>query len=169
MVSPRGSNPNTENSAWWKTGGSHYKIAISRLGSQVPKHRAPVGVYECACHSTKRQIYYYNTKYTFWPTKRTTSKGKQNNCTWATTRVLTADRYTTIRSLVTLRSQLCVPRLLPYPQHNLNLQPEQCYIIQTIVLYITNSCPSATTKHYSSIYITEQALNKTKLLDPYNR
>jgi hypothetical protein len=35
-LSPQGCNPNTENSTWWKAGGLHYKITISRLGSQGP-------------------------------------------------------------------------------------------------------------------------------------
>jgi hypothetical protein len=55
-LSPQGRNPNTENSAWWKAGGSHYNIAISCLGSQIPKYRAPVGVRERTCHSTERQM-----------------------------------------------------------------------------------------------------------------
>ena len=30
-------------SAWWKTGGSHYKMAISRLGSRAPKTQDSCG------------------------------------------------------------------------------------------------------------------------------
>ena len=129
-LSPRGRNPNTENSARWKTGGSHYKIAIRRLGSWVPKQRTLVGMYEHMCHSTKHQMKYYNTKYILTnkthnnPKKTKQLCQKQHACAYS--RSIYCDTVSRNITIATSYGQADT-----VSTQNLNLQSEQHYKVPT--------------------------------------
>ena len=46
-IEPSGSHPDKGKSTWWRTGGWHYKIAISCLGRWIPYADSCEGVWPC--------------------------------------------------------------------------------------------------------------------------